>query len=228
MGLLDGLIGQVVQNSLGGQKNQQQDVLGGLLGSVLGGQQQQNSGLGGLLGSVVASQLGGQNQSNSNSGLGGLLGSVLGGQQQNNTANIGNVLVQVLGGQNKGGLDKNTLLIALIPVVLGFIQKNGGLSGVLDKFNSSGLGNKAQSWVAVDKDNDGLDAGDILGLFGQSEINQVCEQTGASQGEVCQGIANILPEVMNSLTPTGNVQDHEQTANSEISELLAQFGKVMG
>lgn len=225
MGLLDGLIGQVLSNAVGGQQQQpqNQDMLGGLLGSVLGGgqQQSQNSGLGGLLGSVVASQLG-NNQSNG--GLGGMLGSVL-GAQQNNNVNIGNILAQVLGNQNQGGFNKNTLLIALIPVVLGFIQKNGGLSGVLNKFNGNGLGNKAQSWVALDKDNDGLDADDILGLFGQSEINQVCEQTGASQNDVCQGIADILPEVMNSLTPTGNIETDENEANHEISEILKQFGK---
>lgn len=232
MGLLDGLVGQVVSNALGGQQKQQSNDLGGLLGSVVasqlgGNQNQSQGGLGGLLGSVVASQLGG-GQSQSQGGLGGMLGGLLGGQQKQ--PDLGSILGQVVSGQlsgNKGGFDKNTLLIALIPVVLGFIQKNGGLSGVLAKFNGNGLGNQAQSWVALDKDNDGLDAGDVLGLFGQSEINQVCQQTGASEGDVCQGIADILPEVMNSLTPTGNVAADEQVANNEISQILAQFSKAL-
>lgn len=261
MSLLDGLVGQVIKNSLGGQsqsQNQNQDMLGGLLGQVLGGQsqssQQSQGGLGGLLGSVVASQLGGnQNQSQgglggllgsvvasqlgggqsqANSGLGGVLGSLLGGQKQSVPAgDLGGLLGQVvssqLGGNRSGGFNKNTLLLALIPVVLGFIQKNGGLSGVLAKFNGAGLDNKAKSWVALDQDNDGLDAGDVMRLFGNDEIDNVCQQTGASQGEVCQGIAELLPQVMNDLTPNGNVGADETVANNEISEILAQFGKAL-
>lgn len=262
MSLLDGLVGQVIKNSLGGQQQQpqNQDVLGGLLGSVLGGQNQaqsQQGGLGGLLGSVVASQLGGQSQqsqgglggllgsvvasqlgggqSQANSGLGGVLGSLLGGQmggqkQSVPAGDLGGLLGQVvssqLGNRSGGGLNKNTLLLALIPVVLAFIQKNGGLSGVLNKFNGAGLDNKAQSWVALDQDNDGLDAGDVMRLFDNDDINNVCQQTGASQGEVCQGIAELLPQVMNDLTPNGSVGADETVANNEISELLAAFAKA--
>lgn len=234
MGLLDGLVGQVVSNALGGQQKQQQsNDLGGLLGQVVasqlgGNQNQSQSGLGGLLGSVVASQLGG-GQSQTQGGLGGLLGGLLGGQQKQAPADLGSILGQVVAGQmsgGKGGFDKKTLLIALIPVVLGFIQKNGGLSGVLAKFNGAGLDNKAQSWVALDQDNDGLDAGDVMRLFGSDEIDNVCQKTGASQGEVCQGIAELLPQVMNDLTPNGNVGVDETVANNEISEILAQFGKA--
>lgn len=234
MSLLENIVKQVAQNALNANQSKQsqnQDVLGGLLGSVLGGQQSnQNSGLGGILGQVVASQLGGNQANNqANSGLGGLLGGLLGGQQQQtNPSDLGSVLGGLLGATNNnrssGGFNKNTLLLALLPVVLSYIQKNGGLSGVLAKFNGNGLGNKAQSWVNVDTDNDGLDADDVLGLFGRDEINQVCEQTGASQNDVCQGIAELLPQVVNDLTPAGGLQ-HESEANQEIAEILRQLGK---
>lgn len=110
MSLLQNIITQVAQNAL------------------TGGQSQQNSGLGGMLGQVVASQLGG-GQSQAQGGLGGVLGSLLGGGQtrQNVPASdLGSVLGQVLGSQSaqqKGGFNKNTLLLALIPIVLGYIQK---------------------------------------------------------------------------------------------------------
>lgn len=227
MSLLQNIITQVAQNALtGGQSQQQNSGLGGMLGSVLGGQSQQNSGLGGVLGQVVASQLGG-GQSQAQGGLGGLLGSLLGGGQtrQNVPASdLGSVLGQVLGSQSaqqKGGFNKNTLLLALIPIVLGYIQKNGGLSGVLAKFQGNGLGNKAQSWVNIDTDNDGLDAQDVMSLFGKDEINRACQQTGASETEVCQGIAELLPQVMNDLTPNGDLAT-ENEANAEISQILQQ------
>ena len=212
MSLLNGIITQVITNAVGNNtaNTQNQGGLGGILGSVLGGQSQQNSGLGGVLGNVLASQLG---NNTSNSALGGVLGSVLGGQSQP---------------QNQsGGLDKSTLLLALLPIVLGFIQSSGGLSGVLDKIKGSGLGNQAQSWVNIDTNNDGIDAGDVIRLFGQDTINNACQQTGASQNQVCQGIAELLPQVVNDLTPTGNLNDSEQAANQEISDILTQLQKVL-
>ncbi len=235
MSLLENVVAGVIKNSLGNQNQQGGSDLGSLLGSVLGGQSNQASqgsqgGLGSILGSVVASQLGG-NQSQ-NSGLGGVLGSLLGGgqsqsQTQASPTDLGSVLGSLLGSQqnSQGGLNKNALLLALLPIVLGYIQKNGGLSGVLAKFNNNGLGNKAQSWVNVDTDNDGIDAQDVLGLFGQEEIQKACQQTGASQNDVCQGIAELLPQVVNDLTPDGTL-DNENVANDEISQLLQQFANA--
>ncbi len=86
---------------------------------ALGGGQQQNqeSGFGGILGSVLG-QLGGQSQQSNTGGLGGILGSVLGqfgGQSQ---------------GSNAGG--GSQLLIAVLPLVLAWVQKQGGLQGALD------------------------------------------------------------------------------------------------
>lgn len=233
MSLLQSIVTQVVQNAItGGQPQQQaqQGGLGGLLGGLTGGNN--NSGLGGMLGNVVAGQVAKQMGGQSNTGgLGGMLGGLLGGQQKTTSAgDLGSILGSVLGSQSQqqsqsGGFNKGVLLLALLPIVLGFIQSNGGLSGVLAKFSGNGLDNKAQSWVNIDTDNDGLDAGDVLGLFGQDAINQACQQTGANQDQVCQGIAELLPQVVDGLTPQGNLQT-EQQANDEISEILAQFKKA--
>lgn len=232
MSLLQSIVTQVVQNAVAGnqpKQAEQQGGLGGMLGSMLGGQGG-NSGLGGMLGNVVASQLGGQN-SQSNSGLGGLLGGLLGGGQTQTRANpsdLGSILGSVLGSQSqaqsRSGGFKSTLLLALLPIVLGYIQKNGGLSGVLSKFQSNGLNDKAQSWMSVDANNDGIDAGDVMRLFGQDEIEHACQQTGANQDEVCQGIAELLPQVVNDLTPYGDLTSESQ-ANEEISQILQQLGR---
>ena len=232
MSLLQSIVTQVVQNAItSGQPQQQaqQGGLGGLLGSLTGGN---NSGLGGMLGNVVAGQvakqMGGQSSSG---GLGDVLGGLLGGQQKTTSAgDLGSILGSVLGSQSQqqsqsGGFNKSTLLLALLPIVLGFIQSNGGLSATLAKVTGSGLNNQAQSWVGIDKDNDGLDAKDVLGLFGQDAINSACQSTGASQDQVCQGIAELLPQVVDGLTPQGNLQT-EQQANDEINEILAQFKKA--
>lgn len=237
MSLLQSIVTEVIKNAAQTQnQSQSQAGLGGLLGGLAGamGQSQSNQGMGGVLGNVLGSVLSGQTQSQpqqsqGSQGLDAILGGLLGGQSQNTNASagdLGSILGSVLDGSTQGtqsgGINKSALLVALLPVVLAFIQKNGGLSGVLGKFSNNGMGNQAQSWVNIDTDNDGIDANDVAKLFGNDEINQVCAQTGASQSEVCQGIAELLPQVVNDLTPQGNL-DNEQQANDEISQILAQI-----
>lgn len=91
----------LIQTLLGGgqaapvqQQQQTSGGLGGLLGSMLGGQQQQqqpqqDSGLGDLLGSMLGGQSAPAPQQQSSGGLGDLLGSLLGGQQQQTQQNDG-------------------------------------------------------------------------------------------------------------------------------------------
>ncbi|UTO05280.1 YidB family protein [Moraxella sp. FZLJ2107] len=228
MSLLQSIVTEVIKNAAQSQQSQQQAQggLGGLLGGLAGAmsQGQSNQGMGGVLGGVLGSVLGGQ--SSQAQGLDAILGGLLGGQKTNaSPTDLGGILASVLGGGNQGaqgGMNKSALLLALLPIVLTFIQKNGGLSGVLGKFSSSGMNNQAQSWVNIDTDNDGIDAGDIQRLFGESEIQAACAQTGASQDQVCQGIAELLPQVMNDLTPQGDLST-EQEANDEIAQILAQI-----
>lgn len=214
MSLLQNIVGQVLKNAIQTQPTQQPNA--------------NQSGLGGLLGSVLGSQMGGRQSSGLESVLGGLLGN---SRQNTSAGDLGSLLGSVLGQggmargglpQQSGGFNKSTLLLALLPVVLAYIQKNGGLSGVLGKFSNNGMGNKAQSWVNIDTDNDGIDAGDIQRLFGEQEIQAACAQTGASESEVCQGIAELLPKVVNDLTPQGDLST-EQQANDEIAQILAQM-----
>lgn len=174
------------------------------------------------MGSVIGTQMGKQTQG---SPLDAVLGSLLGNNQQNASAgDLGNVLGAVLGRGNvkSAGMNKSTLLLALLPIVLTFIQKNGGLSGVLGKFSNNGLQNKVQSWVNVDTNNDGIDADDIARLFDHQDIENICQKTGASRLEVYQGIAELLPKVMDDLTPQGDLSK-EKEANNEIAELLANL-----
>lgn len=215
MSLLQNIVGQVLKNAIQTQPTQQPNA--------------NQSGLGGLLGGLANSMGQSQQSSSANqAGLGGLLGN---SRQNTSAGDLGSVLGSVLGHgglargglpQQSGGFNKSTLLLALLPVVLAYIQKNGGLSGVLGKFSNNGMGNKAQSWVNIDTDNDGIDAGDIQRLFSDQEIQAACAQTGASESEVCQGIAELLPKVVNDLTPQGDLST-EQEANDEIAQILAQM-----
>lgn len=210
MSLLTNLVTQVAQSALQGQiqKQANQSGLGGILGSVLGGNQQQQTNQGGL-GNILGSVLGGANQNNPQANvLGQVLGSVLGGNQQQSGINT-----------------KNMLMLALLPIALNWIQQNGGLSGALGKLSQLGLGQQVNSWMSTNQNNQSLNANDITKLFGNQEIQQVANQTGCQPNEVCQGMASLLPQIFDSLTPDGDTSKEKQ-ANAEINDILAQISKL--
>jgi uncharacterized protein YidB (DUF937 family) len=183
---------------------------------ALGSQQQsgQGGGLGGILGSVLG-QMGGQAQNNQTQqgGLGGVLGSVLGsltgGQSQTNTT---------------GGGNKSQLLVIVLPLVLAWIQRQGGLQGALDKLKNAGLANQVQSWVDPQQQN-AQDVPDqnIQSLFDDQDIEQVAQQTQAPKQAIYGAIAAVLPQVIDSLTPQGN-STNPQEANNDIQQVLNMVG----
>ncbi|MFW2076996.1 YidB family protein [Acinetobacter sp. ULE_I010] len=176
---------------------------------ALGGQQQSQSGLGGILGSVLGG-LGGGQQQQSQGGLGGVLGSVLGG---------------LTGGQQQapqgqaGGFNASSLLVAVVPLVLGWIQQNGGLQGALAKLQGSGLGDQVQSWVDPSQGNGQVDVQQIQSLFGGSQVEQVAQQANVPTNEVYGAISTVLPQIIDSLTPHGNDTDQNE-ANDDIQNVM--------
>lgn len=182
---------------------------------ALGGQQQssQNSGLGGILGSVLG-QLSGQQQNNQNQqqgGLGGILGSVLGQLGGGNTSTHSNAA---------GGNTAQTLLIAVLPLILAWIQKQGGLQGALDKLKNAGLANQVQSWVDPQQVNaQDVPTQNIQSLFDDQDLEQVAQQAQAPKQEIYSAIASVLPQVIDSLTPQGS-NTNPQEANQDIQQVL--------
>ena len=179
---------------------------------ALGSQQQSGSGLGGIIGSVLG-QFGGQQQNTSNQqgGLGGILGSVLG----------------QLSGNSTGGNSTQSLLIAVLPLVLSWIQKQGGLQGALDQLKNTGLASQVQSWVDPQQQNTSdIPAENIQGLFDDQDVEQVAQKTQAPKSAVYGAIASVLPQVINALTPQGEQTDHQE-ANADIQQVLGLVNQFL-
>lgn len=175
---------------------------------ALGGQQQSGQGgLGGILGSVL-SQVGGQQQNTQNQqgGLGGVLGSVLG---------------QLSGGTTASNRSNpQGLLIVVLPLVLAWIQKQGGLQGALDKLKNAGLANQVQSWVDPNQPNNtDIPTQNMQSLFDDQDVEQVAQQTQAPKQAIYDAIASVLPQVIDSLTPQGS-STSPQEANNDIQNVM--------
>ncbi|WP_198333479.1 YidB family protein [Psychrobacter aquimaris] len=234
MSLLGSLVSQVARRAMNPEDAQRNPVNQRI-------DPRRTGGLGDILGSVLGSgsQTGGYNpqqyerQPDNGFGLDDIIGGMTGGNQRgginSGAGGLGDVLGSVLGGQrNKDGFGGQGMLIAaLMPMVLSWIKRNGGLSGALSKITSMGYENQARSWMSNQQDNDNLDPNDISQLFDENEIQQVAAHTGANDIEVRQGLAELLPEVMNQLTPNGNL-DNEPEANEEIDQIIDQLSNRLG
>lgn len=234
MGLLTSLVTQVAQSAIqskmgqskmGGQSQADMGGLGNIFGNVLGGgvqqPQMQSNGFG--LDDIIGMAMN-QNQGMSQGGvLGQVLGSVLGGGMGGGMGN--NVGMNQFPQSQSGFGGKGMLMAALLPIALMFIQRNGGLSGAFNKIQNMGFGHQANSWMSADQSNQPLDANDINQLFDNNELAQVAAQTGVDQSEVRQSMAELLPQLFDSLTPNGDTQTESQ-ANNEISDILAQLGNA--
>ena len=178
---------------------------------ALGGNQSQQGSLGGILGSVLGQIGGNSTQQSQQGGLGGILGSVLGqlgGTGQNQQT-----------GSFAGGGTK-TLLIAVLPLVLGWIQNQGGIQGALDKLKGMGLGSQVDDWVSTGSgENASVDHQQVQSLFDEQEIEQVAQEAQVPKQDIYSAISTVLPQIIDSLTPQGD-QTNKQEANADIQQVM--------
>jgi uncharacterized protein YidB (DUF937 family) len=183
-----------------------------MLGQVLGGlfgQAMSRRGMGGGLGGGLGG-LGG--------GLGGIaLGSVLGGMMRNRGASQP---MGVPGGARPYG-NQTALLVMLLPLAMRWVQKNGGMGSVLDRFRQKGFGPQTQSWVGTGQ-NDGIDEHAVQQVVGQGELQQMAQRLGVPEHEVAQAFAEIMPEMVDKLTPEGQLPQHADDVLDESRQTLEQ------
>ncbi|QTD44722.1 YidB family protein [Ottowia testudinis] len=165
----------------------------------------------GLLDSVIGSVLAGQNQQGG--GLGNVLGGLLGGQQAPQQ-------------QGPGGLNMG-LVAALAPVLMGMLANNsqhGGLGGLLDQFTRAGAGDAAQSWVGTGA-NQPVSPEVVTQALGPNVIGDIAAKLGVGHADAAGGIAQILPELIDKLTPHG--QAPQGGLGSE-GDIVGMLGKMLG
>src|SRR6476661_7493838 len=124
--------------------------------------------------------------------LGNLMGSYLEGSQERNPFGSGN--------QTQGG---NLLL----QIALSMLQQNGGLEGVLGKFRQGGLAQQADSWVGTGQ-NMNISADQLEQVLGSKTINDLASRVGMSADQAGSAMAQMLPDIINRLTPQGQVPEN--------------------
>jgi uncharacterized protein YidB (DUF937 family) len=94
----------------------------------------------------------------------------------------------------------------LIQGLIGMIGGAGGLSSLLGKFQSAGMGDKAQSWVSG-QNQQSLSGKEVRQALGNQEVDQLAQQSGMSSDDAADSLAGIIPDTVNELTPDGQIPD---------------------
>jgi uncharacterized protein YidB (DUF937 family) len=99
----------------------------------------------------------------------------------------------------------------------------GGLGGLLEQLGRAGLGRQAQSWVSAGA-NEPIGPGDVERALGAGAIGEIARQAGLTEQETTLGLAQLLPEVVDRVTPDGEVPD----ADSLLASVQAMGRKMSG
>ncbi|TXH03264.1 MAG: DUF937 domain-containing protein [Nevskiaceae bacterium] len=131
---------------------------------------------------------------------------------------LGNVMQTALNNLGASNPQQNQLLQAGMQL----IQQHGGLPGILDKFKQAGFGDQVASWVGTGA-NMPISADAITQALGNSSLGGIAKQLGVDPSQVSGQLAQALPQLINHLTPQGQVPDnHADLLQAGLKALLGR------
>lgn len=135
----------------------------------------------GLLDSVLGAVTSGQQaQAGSGGGMGGL-------------GNIGGLINMVT---------SNPQLLQAITGMLSNDGEHGGLGGLVAKFQQAGLGDVVGSWIGSGQ-NQPVSGDQLTHVLGSDAISGLAQKLGVSPDAAAGQLSNILPGLIDKLTPHG-------------------------
>lgn len=80
----------------------------------------------------------------------------------------------------------------------------GGLEGLVRQFTQSGLGDVVQSWIGTGA-NQPISADQVQQALGHGPLNELAQQVGGSSSDLARQLAQLLPGLVDKLTPDGQL-----------------------
>jgi uncharacterized protein YidB (DUF937 family) len=122
-------------------------------------------------------------------------------------------LGNVLGGSN------NPLASGILQMIQ---NQPGGLQGMVQSFHDKGLGGLVSSWISTGP-NPPITSDQVHQVLGSDQVKALAAKAGISPDAAGAAIAQILPGLVDKLTPNGSVPDHGNVMEMA-SSILKNFG----
>jgi uncharacterized protein YidB (DUF937 family) len=101
----------------------------------------------------------------------------------------------ILGGVIGGGMAR---------VVSDVLERHGGIQGVMNQFQTNGLGPTVQSWVGTGP-NQPISPDQVQQGLGPEAIQALAAKLGIPPAELAAKLSEVLPRAVDHLTPGGVV-----------------------
>jgi uncharacterized protein YidB (DUF937 family) len=124
----------------------------------------------------------------------------------------------MLGNQQQNALAGSRLLQAAMSLLIDNGQA-GGLHGLVARFQEAGLGNTISSWIGSGE-NVPITPEQIQQTLGDGQLQQISEESGLPQDETANRLSELLPTLVDRLTPAGHVP---QGGLGDMATLLGHF-----
>jgi uncharacterized protein YidB (DUF937 family) len=136
-------------------------------------------------------------------GLGNLLGGLAG--SRGSGGDLDDIVGALTGGDGTGGRagGMGGLLGSLLPAVGGMLA-GGGLQQILAGFQANGRAEQADSWIGTGA-NEPVSADDVRKALGSDELEKLAARLGVSTDEAADTLAQILPDVVDRVSPGGHL-----------------------
>jgi uncharacterized protein YidB (DUF937 family) len=93
----------------------------------------------------------------------------------------------------------------LLGQVTDFVHAHpGGLGGLVQTLREHGLGDIVNSWISRER-NQPITAAQIETALGNDTVQRLAAKIGVSTSTIATGLATVLPQVVDRLTPLGTL-----------------------
>ncbi|AKJ40773.1 YidB family protein [Pragia fontium] len=117
-------------------------------------------------------------------------------------------------GGNQGSIDYSA--------ILQWIEQQGGISSLLDKFRQGGLTEVVQSWIGTGA-NLPISGQQVQDILSGSALQQLSEKLGVGSQETSGLIAQYLPDLVDKLSPKGEMPESPDLMSIGMSLLKNKF-----
>lgn len=143
--------------------------------------------------------------------LDSLIGSFASGQRSSSTSAIGSALLGLLaseGGQTASNEQPGNQSPAAV---------SGGLNELVQRFQQNGLGDVVQSWIGSGP-NQPVGTAEVHQAIGPDTVDRLSDQTGIGKGQLLPLLAQVLPTIVDRLTPHQRVPDEREVSQMDLNQ----------
>lgn len=115
----------------------------------------------------------------------------------------------------------------LANVLSGLLANNGeagGLNGLVEKFRQAGLGDAVNSWIGTGA-NQAISGDQLSDALGSDMVTKAASQLGLDPSQLSGQLAQMLPGLIDKLTPNGTVPEG---GLGNAGDLMGMLGGLLG